>query len=87
MAAKSPWRQRLYEEHAIDDADPRRERTMASDNGLIYVYWAACKSCGYTTAVHGRVACPDCGETMAPYEIAGAVVNDEEPTGTGTDDE
>lgn len=32
-------------------------------NGLIYIYWAACKSCGYTTALHGRAACPDCEST------------------------
>lgn len=47
-------------------------------NGLIYIYWAACKTCGYTTAVNGRVRCPTCDTTMAPYAIAGAVVDDEE---------
>jgi len=46
-------------------------------NGLIYIYWAACKQCGYTTAVHGRARCPDCDQTLAPYAIAGAVVDDE----------
>lgn len=45
--------------------------------GLIYIYWAACKKCGYTTAVHGRARCPDCDQTLAPYAIAGAVVDDE----------
>jgi hypothetical protein len=49
----------------------------AGQSGPIYVYWAACTSCGYTTAAHGRVACPDCCETMVPHAIAGAVIDDE----------
>ena len=53
------------------------EETVGEQHGLIYVYWVGCKSCDYITAAHGRVACPDCGETMPPFAIAGAVVNDE----------
>lgn len=55
-------------------------------NGLLYVYWAACKKCGYTTALHGRAKCPDCDVTLAPYAIAGAIVDDEpRSVDTGTD--
>lgn len=50
---------------------------IAEADGLIYVYWVSCKSCDYTTAAHGRVACPDCGEVMPSFAIAGAVVNNE----------
>lgn len=49
----------------------------SEQNGL-YIYWSACRECGYTTAVHGRARCPDCDETLAPYAIAGTVVDDEE---------
>lgn len=48
-----------------------------NQNGLIYIYWSACKECGFTTAVHGAVRCSDCDEILVPYAIAGAVVDDE----------
>lgn len=55
-------------------------------NGLIYIYWAACSSCGYTTAVHGRVKCPYCEEKLSPYEIAGEVADDESRSTDSTGD-
>lgn len=60
-----------------------------SDTGLIYIYWAVCRECGYTTAVHGRARCPDCAdETLTPKDIAGAVVDDKVRSATAdTDDE
>ncbi|AFO55970.1 MULTISPECIES: hypothetical protein [unclassified Natrinema] len=76
--------------HALEDrevcTDGGQSSTDTEQNGLIYIYWAACKSCGYTTALHGRAACPDCDEMMAPYAIAGAIVDDEPRTqNTGGD--
>lgn len=47
---------------------------MPSEPRLIY--WKQCSDCGYETFAHSRVACPDCGTTMAPQEVAGAVVEE-----------
>jgi len=68
--------------------DDAQSSDGTEQSGLIYVYWAACKACGYTTALHGRARCPDCDVTLAPYAIAGAIVDDEQRSGdTGTEQE
>ena len=42
----------------------------------IYIYWKMCSQCGYETAAHGRVNCPDCSCGMTASALAGAIVDD-----------
>jgi rubrerythrin len=54
-----------------EDNGEQHERTYQP----IYVYWYACSQCGYETAAHGRVACPDCGCGMTAAAFAGAIID------------
>jgi len=47
-----------------------------SESNPIYVYWMACSECGYETAAHGRVNCPECDCRMTAAALVGAVVDD-----------
>ena len=44
----------------------------------IYIYWMACPECGWETAAHGRVACPECHAQLELDDLAGAIVDDRE---------
>lgn len=49
----------------------------------IFIYWAMCSECGYETAVHGRVKCPDCNCLMTKTAEAGSILDSRAGIETG----